>query len=158
MNLKEIQPGFWVSDTGMVFKEVPQNFRGPKTHRYPYVAIKGVKTDVHRLVAKAFIPNPDNKPCVLHADDDPQNPDVSNLRWGTHLENSQDMVDKGRARFFSKMPAKLAVILDGIEQGLSLRDLADLLNITEGRVSQIVADYHKRVEKREKFLSSQANS
>lgn len=37
--------------------------------------------NVHRLVAEAFIPNPDNFPCVDHIDRDRKNNSVNNLRW-----------------------------------------------------------------------------
>ena len=42
---------------------------------------------VHRLVANAFIPNPEGKPVVDHIDTDPQNNRVDNLRWVTTQEN-----------------------------------------------------------------------
>lgn len=52
--------------------------------------------DIHRLVALTFIPNPREKPHVMHLDDNPENNCVSNLKWCTHLENMRDMYSKGR--------------------------------------------------------------
>jgi hypothetical protein len=42
---------------------------------------------IHRLVAQAFIPNPENKPEVNHIDGDTKNFNISNLEWSTHSEN-----------------------------------------------------------------------
>ena len=42
---------------------------------------------IHRLVAEAFIPNPYNKPCVDHIDNDILNNNINNLRWTTVSEN-----------------------------------------------------------------------
>jgi len=62
-----------------------------------YFSVEGKQTSeyVHRLVAKAFIPNPDNLPEVNHIDGDPFNNNVSNLEWCTHSDNIQHAYDTG---------------------------------------------------------------
>lgn len=59
---------------------------------------------VYRLVALAYIPNPENKPCVCHKDNNKSNDWVENLYWGTYKENSQQMVmdDKTKLRALVK--------------------------------------------------------
>ena len=51
---------------------------------------------VSRLVAQAFVPNPEGKPYVLHWDDNPRNNTPDNLHWGTHAENMAEMSERGR--------------------------------------------------------------
>lgn len=63
------------------------------TYRVFNLKINGKQRNIagHRLVAAAFIPNPDNKPFVDHVDGNRLNNNVENLRWVSQQENAQNI-------------------------------------------------------------------
>lgn len=70
---------------------------------YVYVGFKSadgkmIQRRVHRLVAEAYLPNPNNLPVVCHKDNNKANPDLSNLKWGTVSSNTKEAFDDGLAR------------------------------------------------------------
>ena len=48
---------------------------------YKGITLCGFRYKIHRLVAKAFIPNPNNLPFINHKDENPANNNVENLEW-----------------------------------------------------------------------------
>lgn len=84
-------------------KNLLGTFRKPrKTHNgYLQIALMDVNGKrafhyIHRLVAHAWLKKKDWQNDVLHKDDNPSNNSVSNLTWGTHMDNMKDMISKGR--------------------------------------------------------------
>lgn len=56
---------------------------------YRRIRIDGKTFKVHRLVATAFVPNPDNLPYVLHVDGDRENNHYTNLKWSATQSNHE---------------------------------------------------------------------
>jgi len=85
---------------------------------YKKVSLKGkdgkLKTfRVHRLVAEAFISNPDNKPTVNHKDKNKNNNNVTNLEWNTSLENTTHKIETIRynEKLFNGLCEKCKLII-----------------------------------------------
>lgn len=76
----------------------PSDIGGYKRIRTVNLQNKKVTIAIHRLVAKTFLLNPENKPEVNHIDRNKSNNSVKNLEWVTrqenmqHLERTQDLV------------------------------------------------------------------
>lgn len=62
---------------------------------YPYVCTKHGTAYVHRLVALAFVPNPNGYKEVDHKDGNRANPNAYNLEWVSHSENVRRAAEKG---------------------------------------------------------------
>ena len=91
---------YYVSDLGHVKNKYGRILKPEIRTGYYSVDLmkngKRYKFRIHRLVAEAFIPNPDNLPQVNHKDEDKLNNEASNLEWcdntyNTHYSKHQDL-------------------------------------------------------------------
>lgn len=91
--VKEYEGYYEVTDSGEVYRTgKTQRLRPHEYCGYLYVELskhgKTKKHRVHRLVAEAFIENPENLPQVNHKDENKHNNNVNNLEWCTAKHNS----------------------------------------------------------------------
>jgi hypothetical protein len=98
--------------------------------------------NIHRLVAKAFHANPENKPQVNHEDGDKLNNFYKNLAWATAKENKDhaikmglDKSPKGEAHYLSKLTK--SDVLDIVGSTKKIVELAKIYNVDSSTVDQI---------------------
>ncbi len=100
---------------------------------------------VHRLVAEAFLDNPNNLPQVNHIDGNKDNNHFSNLEWCTALHNNQHALDlglregkKGETNSQAKITEGDAIsIISLILEGLSNIEIADKFKLHDRYISLI---------------------
>lgn len=85
---------YGITQDGNVFSYKRKKFIRKRKDHYGYLRVKLYKNGkcfyklIHKLVAEAYIPNPNNLETVDHIDFNKENNNVSNLRWMTNKENS----------------------------------------------------------------------
>jgi len=88
-----VAPEYMISSFGRVRRkrdEYEPKITFDKGTGYYRVYLNGKLYLLHRLLAQAFIPNPEGKPFVDHIDGNPLNNALSNLRWATATENQRN--------------------------------------------------------------------
>ena len=110
--------GYQVSNKGRLRNTATNRvYKGP-INVYGYPMFNSIP--IHRLVAEAFLPNPDNKPFVGHIDTDRANNDVSNLRWVTQEENMRNEQTRENIRKSREKTRKTNEAITLIEKALKL--------------------------------------
>lgn len=112
---------------------------------------------IHRLVAMAFIPNPDNLPEVNHKDGNPLNNHVDNLEWCTRSQNMKHLygvLQRGHVcgEASAKSPLKNDDVINIYISSLSQQSLADAYGVSR----KCIRDIRNGVSW--KHITSQLNS
>lgn len=98
---------------------------------------------VHRLVAEAFIPNPQNKPQVNHIDGNTTNNCVANLEWATASENIKHAYDNllidvhkisGTNNVNSKLKQEDVDYIRNNPDNLTVRQLAKIFGVDHSKI------------------------
>jgi hypothetical protein len=125
-------PNYTVTEDGLVYSLKSSKYISMlpnKNVQYLQVSLwknnRGKNFYVHRLVAEAFIPNPNNLPMVNHKDGNKLNNHVSNLEWVVSSENAQHAVDTGLKTYTNRLTQQEFVeLLTDVINGESYESLS----------------------------------
>ena len=114
---------------------------------YLYKNGKETQMSVHRLLAKHFIPNPENKPCVNHIDGNPMNNSLENLEWVTYKENAQHAIRTGLVTNIGENHTKATLTDQDVREIRDLnrhkvynhREIGELYGVPRGTITTIVS-------------------
>lgn len=154
--MKEIQTGYYATRDGNILSSIVSNV--PKLMKqsknrggYLRVFFLGKTHKVHRLVAQAFIPNPENKPTVNHINGIKTDNIVENLEWSTYSENTKHAynigLNCGRTGTVYSNNNKVGKEWTELNNnGVSLRGIGRMYGVPHQTVKRIIIKYAEEQE------------
>ncbi len=140
-------PNYSVTEGGKVFSFLSKRFLKSSeaisknnviTLRVNLFNEDGPKTiETYKLVANAFIPNPDNLPVINHKDGNRRNNCVANLEWCTQEHNMRHAVETGLLKTRSLTEETVHNILQMMEEGYRNVDISEICGISYSVIVKI---------------------
>jgi len=138
-----------VFEDGRVFSHNKQAYLKPQNNGNGYFKVHLYKNGkmhqryVHKLVAETFIPNPKNYKYIDHIDRDKSNNSVTNLRWCSASQNTENTADKkrysvkrtGAVHYTSEIKQ---AVKDDYNSGLTVSELSDRYKIPRQSISRFI--------------------
>ncbi len=143
---KEINKDYLISNKGRVYRKEHYRFGrfhggrflNPSTMTIGYkkVSIRGKQITVHRLVALAFLDNPNNYTDVNHIDFNRENNNVENLEWCSKKMNIIHSAKAGRMK--AKLTPKEVLEIRSMESSHTYKEIAEKYNVTPENINFIM--------------------
>jgi|SaaInlV_100m_DNA_6_1039743.scaffolds.fasta_scaffold32852_2 hypothetical protein len=150
----EMQEGYFVDNQGNVYSNRKfTKLTLIKQHKdaYGYLRVKllGQTKKTHRLVATAFVPNPEDKPTVNHINGVKTDNRADNLEWCSYSENKQHaydagitvgytgIKDKGNNKYYKEWKKQL-------NSGCSMREIGQNYGVSHRTVGNVIKKFDEQ--------------
>lgn len=135
-------PNYQISNYGRVYSRNRGKMLSLGRHAQGYLLVQlhkqgvGVHFYVHRLVARAFINNPLNKPEINHINSKKDDNSSDNLEWVTRQENTNHASANNLGAYRLTKPDVIDIIRES--KNSSLQELANKYGVTKSHISNIL--------------------
>lgn len=155
----ENNENYSVSNLGRVRDDITGRFLKGTLHNkgYTQISLDGKHYLIHRLVAIAFILNPDNKSCIDHINSIKIDNRIDNIRWATGTENNQnqkirkDNTSGTKGVYWNKRDKKwiAQIYIDKKKVNLgSFDNIEDAIKARQEKAKEIFGDFLNECEKK----------
>lgn len=152
---------YFIDSQGDVYSKSKYNSRGKlkkktktlnKKRGYYYVRTIAGNYSVHRLVATAYVPNLENKPCVNHKNSNKLDNRADNLEWVTHKENTRHAIESGRVPDYKNTKYRFKYsddvcrkVIQKVKSGMTYKQAGETYDMPYSTVAHLIRGSRRRL-------------